>query len=49
MKSIDRISNKEKDYVLKALENQFNTSKNNIFTKKMEEKFAEIFQSRIIL
>ena len=45
MKSIDRISNKEKDYVLKALENQFNTSKNNIFTKKMEEKFGEIFQS----
>lgn len=40
-----RISDKEREYVLSALENQFETSKNNIFTKKMEEKFSKIFKS----
>ena len=40
---MNRISELEKKYVLQALENQFETSKNNIFTKKMEEKFSQIF------
>lgn len=39
-----RIGNLEKQYVLDALSNQFETSKNNIYTKKMEEKFSEIFK-----
>jgi perosamine synthetase len=41
-----RISELEKNYVLSALENQFETSKNNIYTKKMEEKFSDIFQCK---
>jgi perosamine synthetase len=39
-----RISDLEKKYVIEALENQFDTSKNGIFTNKMEAKFSEIFE-----
>lgn len=44
MKSkINRISDLEKKYVLQALENQFETSKNGLFTNRMEAKFSEVF------
>ncbi|BDB54711.1 GDP-perosamine synthase [Flavobacterium ammoniigenes] len=42
---MNRISNLEKKYVLEALENEFATSKNGIFTNRMESKFSEIFEN----
>ena len=39
-----RISELEKKYVLEALDNQFDTSKNGLFTNRMEAKFTEIFE-----
>ncbi|EZH72284.1 spore coat protein [Aquimarina atlantica] len=39
-----RITDLEKKYVLDALDNEFATSKNSIYTNKMESKFAEIFK-----
>lgn len=44
-----RISNLEKKYVIEALDNQFSSSKNNVFTSKMEKKFAEIFMSKFAI
>ena len=41
---IKRISDVEKQYVSQALENEFATSKNGLYTNKMEAKFSEIFQ-----
>ena len=41
-----RISQIEKNYVLEALSNEFATSKNNVFTNKMEKKFSEVFESK---
>ncbi|WP_418637367.1 DegT/DnrJ/EryC1/StrS family aminotransferase [Winogradskyella sp.] len=40
-----RISDLEKKYVLEALDNEFATSKNGMFTNRMESKFSEIFES----
>lgn len=40
---MNRISDFERKYVLEALENEFNTSRNSIFNNKMEQKFSEIF------
>jgi perosamine synthetase len=40
-----RISDLEKKYVLEALDNEFATSKNGIFTNRMESKFSEIFEN----
>ncbi|MCE2771178.1 MAG: DegT/DnrJ/EryC1/StrS family aminotransferase, partial [Saprospiraceae bacterium] len=42
---MNRISDLEKKYVLEALENEFATSKNGIFTNRMESKFSEIFEN----
>ena len=39
-----RITDLEKKYVLEALDNEFNTSKNGLFTNRMEAKFSEIFE-----
>ncbi len=39
-----RVSELEKKYVLEALDNQFDTSKNGLFTNRMEAKFTEIFE-----
>ena len=39
-----RITDLEKNYVLEALDNQFNTSTNGLFTNRMEAKFTEIFE-----
>jgi perosamine synthetase len=39
-----RITDLEKKYVLEALDNEFCTSKNGLFTNKMEAKFTEIFE-----
>ena len=46
---MERISKTEKKYVLEALENNFSTSKNGLFTNRMESKFSEIFKSNILL
>ena len=40
-----RISVLEKKYILEALDNEFSTSKNGIFTNRMESKFSEIFEN----
>lgn len=41
-----RISEVEKNYVIEALENEFETSKNSIFNNKLEDKFVKIFNSK---
>ncbi len=41
---INRITDLEKKYVLEALDNGFRTSKNGVFTNRMESKFSEIFE-----
>jgi perosamine synthetase len=41
---MNRITHLEKKYVLEALDNEFNTSKNGLFTNRMEAKFSEIFE-----
>lgn len=44
-----RITQIEKNYVLEALDNEFSTSKNSIFTKRFEEKFAKRFNSKFAI
>jgi len=39
-----RITDLEKKYVLEVLDNEFSTSKNGLFTNRMEAKFTEIFE-----
>ena len=41
-----RISEVEKNYVLEALNNEFNTSKNSVFNSKLETAFALKFNSK---
>lgn len=41
-----RISEVEKKYVIEALENEFETSKNSIFNNKLEDKFVKVFNSK---
>lgn len=43
---MDRISELEKSYVMEALSNKFETSKNSIFNNKLEVSFAEKFHSK---
>lgn len=43
---MERISDLEKKYVMEALENEFQTSKNSIFNDKLETAFAEKFHSK---
>lgn len=43
---MERISNLEKQYVMEALENEFQTSKNSMFNDKLEVAFAEKFHSK---
>lgn len=43
---MERISELEKQYVLEALKNEFNTSLNSIFNNKLEKQFAETFHVR---
>lgn len=43
---MERISDLEKQYVIEALENEFQTSKNSMFNDKLEEAFAEKFNSK---
>src|SRR5450830_1219579 len=40
---MERISGLEKKYVLEVLDNQFQSSKNNVFTARLEAKFAATF------
>lgn len=42
---MERISDLEKKYVMEALENEFETSKNSIFNTRLEEDFAKRFNS----
>lgn len=43
---MDRISELEKSYVMEALSNEFETSKNSIFNNRLEVSFAEKFHSK---
>lgn len=43
---MERISDLEKKYVMEALENEFQTSKNSMFNDKLETAFAEKFNSK---
>lgn len=43
---MERISELEKKYVIEALENGFETSKNSIFNNRLESKFTEVFHSK---
>lgn len=40
---MNRFTELEKKYVLEAVENEFNTSKNSIFNNRLEKKFTEMF------
>ncbi len=42
-KTMMRISEKERAYVLEVLDSQFRTSAGGMMTKRLEEKFAELF------
>ena len=44
-----RFSELERKYVLEVLDNEFHTSKNSIFTNKLEKKFAEVFNSNFAI
>lgn len=46
---MERISNLEKKYVMEALENEFQTSKNSMFNDKLEAAFAEKFHSKFAI
>jgi len=46
---MERISELERRYVLEALENQFRTSKNNVFIGRLEEKFAHLFSRQFAI
>ena len=47
--AIERITDREKKYVLEVLDSQFRTSMGSIMTKKLEEKFAEKFGTRFAI
>jgi perosamine synthetase len=47
--SIERITHREKKYVLEVLDSQFRTSMGSMMTKRLEEKFAEKFQSKFAI
>jgi len=40
---MNRFTDLEKKYVLEAIENEFNTSKNSIFNNRLEEEFRKLF------
>ena len=46
---MDRISELEKKYVMEALENEFETSKNSIFNNRLEAAFAQQFHSKFAI
>ena len=48
-RSIQRITDKEREYVMQVLDSQFRTSAGSLMTKTLEEKFAEAFQSRFAI
>ena len=43
---MERISSLEKKYVMEALENEFETSKNSAFNNRLESAFAKQFQAK---
>lgn len=44
-----RFSEIEKKYVLEAIDNEFRTSQNNIFNKRLEQKFSELFKTKFAI
>ncbi len=46
---MERISEVEKKYVMEALDNEFETSKNSIFNNRLEQSFAQLFHSRFAI
>ncbi len=44
-KNMQRISDLEKKYVAEVLENEFQTSKNNIFNARLEQEFCKVFNT----
>lgn len=46
---MDRISELEKTYVMEALNNGFETSKNSVFNNRLEEAFAKKFHSKFAI
>lgn len=46
---MQRISDLEKNYVLEALGNDFNTSKNSVFNNRLEEAFAKVFNMKFAI
>jgi perosamine synthetase len=46
---MERISNLERDYVSKVLDNAFQTSKNSVFNNELERKFAKLFNSNFAI
>ena len=46
---MERISDQERAYVLEVLDSQFRTSAGSMMTKRLEEKFAEVFQSKFAI
>lgn len=45
-KSLRRIGEPERKYVLEVLDNEFRTSLNNVFSSRLEKEFAETFGVR---
>ena len=45
-KKISRISSLEKKYINEVLNNSFRSSKNSLMTKKFENEFAKIYNSK---
>jgi len=43
---MQRISELERKYVMEVLDSQFRTSAGSMMTKRLEEKFAEVFQCK---
>ncbi len=46
---MERISDRERIYVLEVLDSQFRTSAGSLMTQRLEQKFAEVFQSRFAI
>ena len=48
-KAMQRITDRERAYVLEVLDSQFRTSAGSLMTKRLEQRFAEVFQSRFAI
>jgi len=48
-RSLQRITDRERAYVLEVLDSQFRSSAGSNWTKRLEQKFAEVFHSRFAI